>query len=309
MPQDHDHHHDHGPGHTHAPAQFGTAFAVGATLNIGLVAAQVVFGIAANSMALLADAVHNAGDVLGLLLAWGAVVLTRWQPTARRTYGWGRSTILAALTNAVVLLISVGAITVEAVQRLFSPSPVGGTTVMWVAAAGIVINGLTALLFTRGNDDINIRATFLHMAGDAAISAGVVLAAAAILVTGQLWIDPIASLAIAALIIASTWGVLRDALNLAMDAMPAGIDQDEINAYFRALPEVSEVHDLHVWGMSTTETALTVHLVRASEVVDEDLLHRIAHEVRERFAIGHATIQMETPKMAQCCSLRSGHVA
>ena len=292
--------HDHGH---HAP-RFGAAFAVGATVNIVLVAAQVIYGIAANSMALLADAAHNAGDVLGLLLAWGAFVLARRQPTARRTYGWGRGTILAALANAVVLLISVGAIAVEAVPRLLSPSPVAETTVIWVAGAGIVINGFTAVLFARGHDDINIRATFLHMAGDAAISAGVLLAAIAILLTGRLWIDPLASLAIAALIIASTWGVLRDAVNLAMDGVPSRIAQHEVEAWLRDLPGVVEVHDLHIWGLSTTEAALTAHLVRAEQVDDQELIRAASHGLGTHFRISHATLQIETPAVAASCRLR-----
>lgn len=304
----HDHHHDH-PGHDHhAPTRFGTAFAVGAALNIGLVAAQVVGGIAANSMALLADAAHNAGDVLGLLLAWAAFVLGRRQPTARRTYGWGRSTILVALGNAVVLLISVGAIAVEGVQRLLAPSPVAATTVIWVAGAGIVVNGITAVLFARGHDDLNIRATFLHMAGDAAISAGVVLAALAIMLTGRLWIDPAASLAIAALITVATWGVLRDSANLAMDGVPSRIAQDEVEAWLRDLPGVIEVHDLHIWGLSTTEAALTAHLVRTQQVDDQELIRGACHGLRARFHIGHATLQVETLDLAESCRLRPADV-
>jgi cobalt-zinc-cadmium efflux system protein len=301
----HDHDHPHGQDHDDSPPlRFGPAFAVGAALNIGLVAAQVVFGIAANSMALLADAAHNAGDVLALLLAWGAVVLGRRQPTARRTYGWGRSTIIAALTNAVVLLIGVGAIAVEATERLLSPAPVAGITVIWVAGAGIVVNGLTAALFIRGHEDLNIRATFLHMAGDAAISAGVVLAALAIVLTGRLWIDPLVSLAIAALITVSTWGVLRDAVNLAMDGVPSRIAQDEVEAWLGALPGVVEVHDLHIWGLSTTDVALTAHLVRDEQTDDQELIRVASHGLGMRFHIGHATLQIETPAVAESCRLR-----
>jgi cobalt-zinc-cadmium efflux system protein len=301
----HDHIHD---SHAPAPPRFGAAFAVGATLNIGLVAAQLVYGIAAHSMALLADAVHNAGDVLGLLLAWGSFVLTRRRPSARRTYGWGRSSILAALANAVVLLISVGVIAVEALQRLVTPSPVAGTTVIWVAGAGILVNGITAVLFARGHEDLNIRATFQHMAGDAAISAGVVLAAIAIVLTGRLWIDPLASLAIAALITATTWSVLRDAVNLAMDGVPARIAQHEVEAWLRELPGVTEVHDLHIWGLSTTEAALTAHLVRAEQVDDQELIRTACHGLGARFRIGHATLQVETTAVAESCRLRSGDV-
>lgn len=306
MPHDH-HHHDH-HHHAHAPARFGTAFAIGAALNIALVAAQVAGGFAANSMALLADAAHNAGDVLGLLLAWAAFVLGRRLPTARRTYGWGRSSILAALANAVVLLISVGAIAMEAVQRLFAPAPVAGTTVIWIAGAGIVVNGLTALLFARGHDDLNIRTTFLHMAGDAAISAGVVLAAIAILLTGRLWIDPAASLAIAALITVATWGGLRDSANLALDGVPSRIAQNEVEAWLANLPGVIEVHDLHIWGLSTTEAALTAHLVRTAHVDDQELIRVASNGMRARFNIGHATLQVETLDVAESCRLRPADV-
>jgi cobalt-zinc-cadmium efflux system protein len=311
MPQDHHHRHDHAP-HDHAhppvPARFGTEFAVGAALNTGLVAAQIVAGIAANSMALLADAAHNAGDVLGLLLAWAAVVLGRRLPSARRTYGWGRSSILAALANSVVLLISVGAIAVEALQRLAAPAPVAASTVVWVAGAGILVNGFTAVLFARGHEDLNIRAAFLHMAGDAAISAGVVLAAVLIVLTGRQWIDPVAGLAIAALITVSTWGVLRDSMNLALDGVPARIAQDEVETWLRALPGVTEVHDLHIWGLSTTEAALTAHLVRAEQVDDQALIRTACHGLAARFRIGHATLQVETPAVAEGCRLRPADV-
>ena len=318
MPQDHhphdhpahDHHHgghDHG-AHRHAPAQFGTAFAVGTALNVGLVAAQVVYGLAAHSMALLADAAHNAGDVLGLLLAWGAVLLTRLRPTARRTWGWGRSSILAALINAVVLLMSVGAIAVEALRRLAEPAPVAEITVMVVAGLGILVNGATAWLFARGHDDLNIRAAFLHMAGDAAISAGVVLAAALILLTGWLWIDPLASIAIAAAITLTTWGLLRDAVNLAVDGVPANIAHGEVETWLRELPGVVEVHDLHIWGISTTQAALTAHLVRAEEVDDQQLITTACHGLGARFRIGHATLQVESLAVAASCRLRPDHV-
>ena len=308
MPHDHhhhDHHHEHGQ---EAPARFGAAFAVGAALNFGLVTAQVVAGIAANSMALLADAAHNAGDALGLLLAWGAVILGRRQPTARHTYGWGRSSILAALANATVLLICVGAIAVEAIQRLLTPAPVGGTTVIWVAAAGIAVNGFSAVLFARGHADLNIRAAFLHMAADAAISAGVMLAAVAILLTGRLWIDPLASLAIAALITGSTWGVLRDAINLAMDGVPTRIAQNEVEAWLRDLPGVLEVHDLHIWGLSTTEAALTAHLVRSDQADDQELIRLACHGLGARFRIFHPTLQVETLAVAESCRLRPADV-
>jgi cobalt-zinc-cadmium efflux system protein len=302
----HEQHHEH--GRHPPPADFGPAFAAGTILNIALVAAQVVFGLAAGSMALLADAAHNAGDVLGLVLAWGATILARRSPTAERTYGWGRGSILAALINASVLLISVGAITVEAVHRLFAPVPVAEATVMWVAAAGIAVNGGTALLFLRGQEDLNIRATFLHMAGDAAISAGVVAAAAIIAVTGWFWIDPLASLLIAAAITVSTWGLLRESANLAMDAVPPRLAGGEVEAWLGNLPGVVEVHDLHIWALSTTEAALTAHLVCTEGADSQSLIHTAAHGLGEHFHIGHATLQVETPAVAETCRLRPADV-
>ncbi len=311
---EHAHHHAHG-GHSHAPASFGAAFAIGAALNGGFVAAEAAFGIAAHSMALLADAAHNLGDVLALLLAWGAAALGRRAPSGRRTYGWGRSSILAALVNAVVLLIGVGAIAVEAVQRFFAPAPIASVTVMWVAAAGIVVNGLTAWLFRSGarsgDQDLNVRAAFLHMAADACVSLGVVLAALLILWTGWLWLDPACSLLIAAVIVAGTWGTLRDSVDLAMDAVPSRIAAPEVEACLRALPGVVEVHDLHIWGLSTTETALTAHLVCAAQAQAseaEDLVQRACRELGERFRIGHATLQVESVSLAERCRLRPADI-
>ncbi len=321
----HDDAHDHAPhghaahghaahshaGHSHAPARFDAAFAVGTALNAGFVALQVGFGLAAHSVALLADAVHNLGDVLGLVLAWAAVVLARRAPSARRTYGWGRGTILASLANAVVLLVGIGAIGVSAVQHLLAPAAVGSATVMWVAAVGIAVNGATALMFMRGrHDDLNVRAAFLHMAGDTAVSAGVVIAAGLILLTGATWIDPLASLAIVAVIGWSTWSLLRESMALALDAVPAGVAPTQVEGFLRALPGVSEVHDLHIWGLSTTSTALTAHLVCGDGApVEADLLIRAACEgVLDRFAIGHCTFQVETSRGAAACTLRPSGV-
>ena len=255
-------------------------------------------------MALLADAAHNFGDVLGLLLGWGAAWLTRLPPTRRRTYGWGRSSILAALLNATILLIGVGAIGVEAVQRLVSPAPVTEVTVILVAAAGIVVNGATALLFLRGRaDDINLRAQFLHMAADAGVSAAVVVAGLLIMLTGWLWLDPLASLGIGIVIVVTTWGLLRESIDLAMDAVPGGVAHDEVQDYLASVPGVLEVHDLHIWGLSTTQTALTAHLVCA-DASDENRLHDVTAELRDRFGIGHATLQIETDAEAELCRLR-----
>ena len=321
----HDHHghdhghdhagHDHGSGghhHHEPPAGFDGAFALGAALNAGFVVAEIVFGIAAHSVALLADAAHNLGDVLGLLLAWGAVWLGRRRPTRQRTYGFGRSSILASLTNAVVLLVGVGAIAVEAVQRLASGVPAGavaGKTVMVVAAVGILVNGVTAWLFARGRKgDLNVRGAFLHMAADAAVSAGVVVSGLVILLTGWAWLDPVVSLGIAALILVSTWGLLRDSVNLALDKVPDRVNEGAVRSYLAALPGVSEVHDLHIWALSTTETALTAHLVRPGAKLDDSLLHSTCEALRDRFQIGHATIQVEDGDSVEGCALAPEHI-
>jgi cobalt-zinc-cadmium efflux system protein len=280
------------------------AFALGAAINLAFVIAEALFGIAANSVALVADAAHNLGDVLALLLAWGAAWLTRRPPTARRTYGWGRSSILAALVNAAVLLIGVGAIGIEAIRRLIEPEPVAAGIVMAVAAAGIAVNGGTALLFMRDrHGDLNIRAQFQHLAGDALVSAAVVIAAFAIRLTGLTWLDAIASLGVAGIIVAGTWSTLREALDLSMDAVPARLTQQEVNNWLAALPGVREVHDLHIWGLSTTETALTAHLV-CDEAPVERNLNELAAALHERFRIGHTTIQIETETDAEVCRLR-----
>lgn len=307
----HDHaHHGSAGGDAHGSARRDRAFALGAALNSLFIAIEIVFGLLANSVALLADAAHNAGDVLGLLLAWTASWLASRPPTRRRTYGWGRSSILAALANSVVLLVSVGAIAVEAVRRLLvEPAPVAEATVIWVAMAGVLVNGLSALLFMRGREgDLNVRATFLHLVGDAAVSFGVVLAAVAIGLTGWLWLDPLASLGIAAVILAGTWSVLRESTDLAMDAVPGRIEHDLVENHLRELPGVEEVHDLHIWALSTTETALTAHLVCRPASGAESLLARATAEVRERFGIGHATLQLETTSEAEACRLRPRHV-
>lgn len=318
MPADHDGHdhagHGHAPGghhhHQAPPAGFDAAFAIGSALNAGFVVAEVVFGLAAHSVALLADAAHNLGDVLGLLLAWGAAWLGRRSPTRSRTYGYGRSSILASLTNAVVLLVGVGGISVEAVRRLVEgvpPGEVGGKTVMIVAAAGIVVNGVTAWLFAKGRKgDLNVKGAFLHMAADAAVSAGVVVSGLVILLTGWAWLDPVVSIGIAALILVSTWGLLRDSLNLALDKVPEGVDPAKVEAFLAALPGVVEVHDLHIWPLSTTETALTAHLVRPQAGTDDAFARSACEKLREHFGIGHATFQIEDS--AAACQLAPAHV-
>ncbi len=284
------------------------AFAIGAVLNIALVAAQIFAGIAGGSMALIADAVHNLGDVLGLLMAWLAAVLGARGPSHGRTYGWGRGSILAALANAMILLISSGAIAIEAVQRLMAPMPVAGGLVMAVAAAGIVVNGLTAVLFMRGQEDLNIRATFLHMAGDAAVSGGVLVGALVIGLTGWLWVDPLLSLVIVAVIVWGSWGILRQAAHLAIDGVPPRLRRDAVHDYLAGLAGVSEVHDLHIWALSTTQVALTAHLVRDEATDDQALIGAACAGLFERFRIDHATLQVETPALAATCRLRPEEV-
>ncbi|MCA6112640.1 cation diffusion facilitator family transporter [Bradyrhizobium cenepequi] len=289
---DHSHAHDHA-GHSHAPDDFGRAFAIGASLNTAFVIAELVFGYAANSLALISDAVHNLSDVFSLLLAWGAAWLAGRRPTETHTYGYRRASILAALFNAGLLLIAVGGIAVEAINRLREPAEVASWTVVWVAALGILVNGGTALLFMRGrHGDLNIRGAYLHMAADASVSLGVVIAALLIMSTGWLWIDPAISLVIALVVLVSGWGLMRDSVSLALDAVPRGIELAEVRDFLHTLDGVSEVHDLHVWAMSTNETALTAHLVRPGGH-DDAFLHHVCAELAHRFKISHATLQVE----------------
>ncbi|WP_413788772.1 cation diffusion facilitator family transporter [Acidisoma sp.] len=288
-------------GHVHAPASFGRAFLIGIILNIGFVVAEVVFGLLGGSVALLADGAHNLTDVLGLGAAWLATVLARRPPTARFTYGLGRSTILAALTNGVLLLLATGAILLEAVERLVTPAPVAGVTVMIVAAVGIVINGVTAWLFASGSKgDINIRGAFQHMLADALVSVGVVVAALLISVTGWNRIDPLVSIIIAIVIVAGTWSLLRQSLSMTMDAVPDGVDAAAVRGYLRSLPGVSEVHDLHIWSMSTTETALTGHLVMPGNHPGDVFLRETCEHLHSRFRIGHSTLQIEIDGEVAC---------
>ena len=287
----HDHHH-HGP-HGLAAAQFDRAMGIGVALNVVFVAVELAAGFLSGSLALVADAGHNAGDVVGLLLAWGAAWLSRRPPSRRYTWGLGRATIFAALANAVLLLVACGAIIWEAWHRLQNPEPVAGPTVIAVAAVGVVINTLTAVLFLRGHADANVRGAFLHMAADAAVSAGVVVAGIVIAATGLGWIDPVVSIAIAVVIVVGTWGLFRESLELALDAVPRGFDPERVEAALAGLAGVAEVHDLHVWGPSTSEVSMTVHLVVSPEA-DRDALLAAAHQlVRREFHVAHATIQIE----------------
>ena len=290
--------HSHSGSHSHAHGSatpgHGRAFAVGVVLNLAFVAVEAGYGIVSGSMALVADAGHNLSDVLSLLLAWGASVLATKKAGARFTYGFKSSTILAALANAALLMVALGMILVETLRRLWEPAPVAGGTVMAVAAVGIAINTATALLFLRGRkDDLNIRGAFLHMAADAAVSAGVVLSGLAILLTGQAWIDPVTSLIIVAVIGWGTWGLARDSVRMGLLAVPEGIDEAAVRTYLGALPGVTRVHDLHIWPMSTTETAFTAHLVMPGGHPDDAFLRAVAHELEHGYRIGHSTIQIE----------------
>ena len=301
---DHDHRHDHGgAGHVHAPASFGKAFAIGITLNTGLVVADAVYGYIGNSTALMADAGHNLSDVFGLLVAWAASIVSKRAPSGRFTYGLRGSSILAALANGVFLMVATGAIGWESIQRFRDPEPVAGYTVMVVAAIGILVNGATALLFASGRKgDINIQGAFLHMAGDCAVSAGVVISAALILWTGWLWLDPAMSLVICAVILWSTWGLLRSSVGMSLSAAPAEIDLGAVRTFLQDRPGVTEIHDLHVWPISTTETAMTCHLVIPSGHPGDEFLMECAHLLQKSHKIGHATLQIEISE-GNACSL------
>jgi cobalt-zinc-cadmium efflux system protein len=298
---DHDSHASHGHAHAHAPASFGAAFAIGTALNVGFVIVEATYGFLANSTALLADAGHNLSDVFGLLVAWGASVLAKRAPTPRYTYGLRSTSILAALFNAMFLLTAVGAIAWEAVQRFASPEPVAGTTVMIVAAIGILVNGVTAWLFASGRKaDINIRGAFLHMAADAVVSAGVVVAGGIILLTQWHWIDPAVSLVICVIIMWSTWSLLKDSVQMSLSAVPPGVDEVDVRSFLENLPGVTNMHDLHIWAMSTTETALTCHLVIPGGHPGDQFIMNACHELEHRFGIAHVTIQIEISEGTVC---------
>jgi len=310
------HHHDHGShDHDHhdhrAGRQLDAAFAVATALNLAFVAIEGIFGFLSHSMALLADAGHNFSDVLGLVAAWAAMMLTRRRPSARYTYGLRSSSILAALLNAIILLIAVGGIVVEAGQRIASPEPINAVIIMIVAGAGVVINSLSAVLLGHNHGhqhDLNVKSAFAHMVSDALVSLGVVASGAVILWTGWLWFDPLISIVIAAVIVIGTWRLLRHSLDMALQAVPPGIDAEEVRTHLAHLPGVAAVHDLHIWPMSTTTTALTCHLVMPGGHPGDAMLKQIVDELQQRFAIEHATIQVETGDPAHPCVLVPDHV-
>jgi cobalt-zinc-cadmium efflux system protein len=313
MSDSHDHgdhagHHHGEAGHGHsAPARFGTAFAIGIALNMAYVAIEAAFGVASNSLALLADAGHNLSDVLGLAVSWAAAVLSMRPPSRRFTYGLRGSSILAALFNSGFLLLTFGAIGWESLQRLFHPQPVVAVTVMIVAAAGLVVNGVTAWLFASGRKgDLNIRGAFLHMASDAVVSAGVVAAGLVIVVTGWLWLDPLVSLVVAAVVVGETWGLMRESLAMSLAAVPSEIAPAEVKGFLTNGTGVSAVHDLHIWPMSTTEVAMTAHLVMPGGHPGDEVLFRVESELQKRFGIGHDPRALERPAPRREPSIAAG---
>jgi cobalt-zinc-cadmium efflux system protein len=310
----HDHHHGHGHGHHHGHGHGhggprGTGFAIAVSLNLVFVVIEVAAGFVSGSMALIADAGHNLSDVLSLLLAWGASVLAARPPSERFTYGLKSSSILAAIVNAALLWVALGAILVETIRRFSDPAPAAGTTMIVVAACGIVVNGLSAVLFASGRKtDINLRAAFQHLLADAAVSAGVVVAGVAVTLTGAAWIDPAASLLITLVIALGSWGLLRDAVKMGLLAVPDGIDQTKVRDFLAAQPGVTAVHDLHIWPMSTTENAITAHIVMPGGYPGDLFLHELAHGLEHKFGIGHPTIQVETLSDEGCALVSEGVV-
>ena len=300
--------HDHHDHHDHAPKDFGLAFAVATLLNFSLVATQVIYGLSAHSIALLADAGHNFGDALGLLLAWGAHVLARRRPSERFTYGLRSASILSALINAVMLLVATGAIAWEAFRRFSDPGEVAGLTVMVVAGIAVIANAVSAWFLMAGRErDLNVRSAFLHLVADAAVSVGVVLAGAVILWLGWVWIDPLVSLLIAGVIVWTTWGLLRESLQMSMNAVPAAIEPSDVCGYLETLPGVASIHDLHIWAMSTTEIALTCHLVMPQGHPGDGFIARVSHDLAHRFRIAHPTFQIELGD-GEPCPLAPAHV-
>lgn len=303
-------HHGHGPdfhrGHSHDTSR---AFAIGIVLNMVFVVAEWIFGVMANSLALIADATHNLSDVLGLSLAWGALALARRPPSTRFTYGLRGSTVLAALVNAMLLLVATGGIAWESILRFRSADAVNETIVIWVAVLGVLVNAGTAMLFMRGRKtDLNVRAAYLHMAADAGVSLGVVVAGVGMMLTGWTWLDPAASLLIVTVIFVGTWSLLRDSVRLALHAAPENVDPLAVRQYLAGLPGVTEVHDLHIWAMSTTETALTAHLVMPEGHPGDEFFAAAIGQIKDKYHIGHTTIQIETGTSAAPCVLAPDHV-
>lgn len=301
---DHAHAHSHGiGGHHHTPTDFGRTFAIATGLNVALVIAQFGFGMWANSLALIADAGHNLSDVMGLALAWVAFAVAKWRPSSGYTYQLGAASILAALANALLLIGAVALISWEAIERIAAPQPVASGTVMLLAAVGVAVNGASAWLLSHGSkSDLNMHGAFLHMVADAAVSVAVIAAGLGIWLTGWQWLDPAVSLLISAVILIGTWRLLRDSLRLALNAAPRSIDPAAVREYLAGLPEVAGVHDLHVWAMSTTENALTAHLVTPAGHPGDAFLHRIAGELEHRFGIGHSTVQIEIEDRGTCAT-------
>ncbi|QGJ71331.1 Cobalt-zinc-cadmium resistance protein czcd [Planctomycetales bacterium 10988] len=296
--------------HSHAPANYNKAFAFGVILNLTYIVLEAVFGILVNSLALLADAGHNLSDVLGLLLAWGAHYLSQIKPTERHTYGWRSTTILASLFNAIILLVAIGGIMWEAIRRFEEPESIEGFTIIWVAGVGVLINAITAYLFFKGREnDLNIKGAFLHMAADAGVSLGVVIAGVGLMTTGLYWIDPVTSILVAVVIFIGTWGLLKDSINLALQAVPTEVDFQAVKEYLASLQGVEAVHDLHIWAMSTTETALTAHLVKPKIEDNDPLLAKATEELHHRFSIEHVTLQIErNPEVANCHQVKEDSV-
>ena len=307
----HGHDHAHGHHHHHAPvAGHGFAFALAVALNVAIVVIQAVYGVLAHSTALLADAGHNLSDVLGLLLAWGAAWLATRRPSARYTFGYGSSSILASLANAALLLFACGVIVAEAIDRLMNPAPVAGLAVFVVAAVGMVVNGLSACLFMRGQkEDLNIRGAFLHMAADAGVSAAVAISGLVILYTNWTWLDPLMSLLVVAVVVYGTWGLLRDSVRLALNAVPSGVDVERIRDYLADQPGVEDVHDLHIWALSTTGNALSAHLVMPAGHPGDERLDGIVLALRERFSMQHATLQVDLGTTDHRCAMEHPHTA
>lgn len=305
MTQDHDHHdHHHSP-----PVGSSLPFAVGVGLNLAFVVVEIVFGVMSHSLALVADAGHNFGDVLGLGLSWGAMALATLKPSTRRTFGFRRATIIASAINAAILLFVTGGLTWEAIQRLLLPQPASGKTMIAVALVGAVVNAVSALLFMRDRkSDLNLQAAFAHLAGDAALAVGVAIAGGLILATGKVWLDPAVSIGLAIAIVAGTWSLLRKSVNLLLDAVPDGVDPEDVKKFLESLPAVIEVHDLHIWAMSTTETALTAHLVMPRNSCAPTFLANVCKDLRHKYRIDHSTLQLDPDDAPRPCTLAADEV-